>query len=247
MGSNQENIAQMREHVAGSARSAIESEIEALVLARMESAGGNLAQLARFRSFMGEALGIFGTVTDIIDMAVAGYEAMTTERRMLMRVSAAHGFGYWMFKHTNITSPLNPPNSFLLFHRESDASDQDVGRRIGNLDYSTDSGITAAKWNIAWRRGVLDCFGTLETRMRRMATTGQLQRALQSRLGSRAVIYGQLHQDSVNQYRFLFLAPKLGSPAAAAGGFFLSSLQNVSPVEREANLSLYRQFPYNPR
>lgn len=254
MGSSEANIAQAREQAAGSARSAVKSEIEALVLARMEAAGGNLAQVARFRSFMGEALGVFGTVTDIIDMAVAGYDAMTTPTRMMQRVSAAHGFGYWIFQHLGIPSPLNPPNSFLVMHRERDRSDQSVGRRIDNPDYSTDGGLTAADWNSNWRRGVQDSFRNLGTRMHNMVRTGQIQRALQERLSRNAVhgqsyadVHGQSYEALSSQYRVLLLAPRFGSPAAAAGGFFLSSLRNAARMEKEANLRLYRQFPYNPR
>lgn len=178
MGLPPSNIQQTREHAAGSVRSAIQGEIEALVLGRMESAGGRLAELARFRSFVGEVLGVYGTVTDIIDMAVAGYEAITIQRRMLMRVSAAHGFGYWIFKNPNIISPLNPPNSFLVLQRGLDQSDQSIGRRIGNSDFSTDGGLTANDWNSIWRMGVQETFRNLESGMRRMAQTGKLRRTL---------------------------------------------------------------------
>lgn len=242
---NQAHIAQTRGHAASSARSAVQGEIETLVLERMEAAGGNLAELARFRSFVGEALGILGTVSDIVDMAVAGYEAMTTPTRMLCRVSAAHGFGYWVFQHLNISSPLNPPNSFLVMQRARDDSDRSIGRRIGNPNFSSDGGLTAADWNSNWRRGVRDSLRTVENTMANMIRTGRMQRALQEALPG-ADAHGQSHEAMASQYRVVVLAQRFGSPAAAAGGFFLSSLEKASGMERLPNLRLYRQFPYNP-
>ncbi len=226
--------------------SAIQGEIESVVLARMNSAGGNLAHLARFRSFFSEALGLYGTVTDIIDMAVAGYEAMTINSRMLMRVSAAHGFGYWIFQdRLRVTRPSNPPNSFLVMHRESDRRDQGIGSRTGNQDFSSDGGLTSADWNIIWQRGFRNSLQIMDNRARDMHRSGVMQRSLQNRM-SRAQVFQQSYAAIASQYRSVILAPKFISPAAAAGGYFLSSLHNASGIERDMNLRLYRQFPYNP-
>ena len=236
----------VQSHIVDEARTKFFDEIRSVVLTRMTNSGGRIAEIARFRSFVGEALGVFGTVSDIIDMAIAGYEAMTVERRMLMRVSAAHGFGYWMFQHQNVHNPRNPPNEFLVMHRENDDSDTRIGEEIGNANFSTDGGLTSYDWNIIWQEGVRSSQSTLERQMRSMMRNGSLQRALQERLTTSAGIHSQSYEQMANQYRFLILAPQLGSPAVAAGGFFLASLRGVNDLEKEMNLRLYRRFPYNP-
>lgn len=247
MGSGQTDGARVRAQAVSAGTSALQSEIESVVLARAADVGGNIAQVARYRAFMTEALGIYGTVSDIVDMAVAGYEAMTGPRRMLMRVSAAHQFGYWSHQHLNLHNPINPPNAFLVMHRERDAADQAIGETDDNTNFSSDGGLTSVDWNIAWRSGVQGCNRNLTAKMNNMVRSGSLQRALQDRLGPNADIQRQSQAAMINQYCVLFMAPKFGSPAAAAGAFFLSSLQNATGLEKQMNLRLYRQFPYNPR
>lgn len=237
---------QVQATASSAAQGAIQSEIESVILGRMEVAGGNLARLARFRSLMTEALGIIGHVNDIIDMAMAGFEAMTTPRRMLRRVAASHGFGYWAFQHTNISSPLNPPNSFLMMHRERDRRDRNIARAVNNPNFSSDGGLTSADWNIIWRRGVQSTITGMQNRMAQMATRGLLQPVLEQHLGPRVDIRRQSREAIVNQFRIVTMCPKLGSPSTAAGGFFLSSLKDATDLEKQMSLRLYRQFPYNP-
>lgn len=239
--------ARVRAEASEAAQSAIRGEIESAILGRMTRAGGNIAQLARVRSFMSGVLGVVGTVNDIFDMGRAGFEAMTIQRRMLMRVSAAHGFGYWAFQNLNISNPLNPPNSFLVMQRELDRIDNRIANVTNNNSFSSDGGLTSADWNNIWRRGVLSSRNKMQNRLMQMAVpSSPLHRALEERLPN-AVIHGQRREAIVYQYRVVIMCPRLGSPSIAAGAYFLSSLKGVQDQERAMNLRLYQRFPYNPR
>lgn len=237
---------QVQAEARQAALAAISSEVESIVLDRMVTAGGNIAQFARFRSALGEVLGVIGTVEDIYEMALAGYQAMTIPRRMLIRVAAAHAFGYWTFQHTGIPNPLNPPNSFLVMHRQSDQSDRHIGEVTGNPHFSSDGGLTAADWNTIWRRGVQNTVSGMQTRMMRLALQGRLQTGLESRLGSNVAIRSQGDDATTNQYRVVMMCPSFGSPSAAAASFLHSSIKDAPALEREMNLRLYQRFPYNP-
>ncbi|MFK7819254.1 MAG: hypothetical protein AB8G99_11080 [Planctomycetaceae bacterium] len=227
-------------------QSAVVSEIESAALGRMEAAGGRVAQLARFRSILGEALGIYGTVKDLIDMAMEGYNALTTQRRMVMRVSSAHGFGYWAFQHANISNPLNPPNSFLILHRKRDEEDRQIGESVGNPNFSSDGGLSSADWNMIWRRGVRNVTGRMQSQLLRMASRGHLQQVLADRFGPAANVHRQSHETIANQYKAVVISPRLGSPTAAAFTFFVASLDGAADLEKDMNMRLYQQFPYRP-
>ena len=192
-------------------------------------------------------MGVVSWVSDIIEMAQAGFHSMTAPRQKVMRVSAAHGFGYWVFQHTSIHNPINPPNSFLVMHRKRDQFDRGIAQRTNNPNFSTDGGLTSADWNIIWRQGVQGSTGGVQSQLMELARRGRLQPVLEELLGPHANVRGQSNEAIVNQYRVLVMCPKFGSPSAAAGSFFLSSLADVtSELERDMGLRLYRQFPYNP-
>lgn len=219
------------------------SEIEAIGLDRMQAAGGTLARLGRLRSLMSEALGIIGTVSDIIDMANAGYEAMTTPRRMIMRIAAAHGFGYWVFQESRVRNPRNPPNAFLIMHRDHDRADARIGQRIGNPDFSSDGGLTSYDWNIIWQTGVQQTIRQMDRKMQTLVRTGRAEQRLNEALPG-AQIHAQHHGAIPAQYRAVIMSRKFGRAEAAAGAHFLASLKGINEIEQQANLSLYRRFPY---
>ena len=104
--------------------------------------------MARIRAAYGELMGVIGWGQQIFDIAAVGYEAMTLGRRMTMRVSVAHGFGYWVFQdRLQIDQPSNPPDSFTVAHRESDRADREIGRRINDENFSRDRGLTSSDWD----------------------------------------------------------------------------------------------------
>lgn len=230
------------DRVESNFRGAVIGEIESVVVTRLSSVSGVVGRIARARALYSSIAGPIGMALDIIDMAAAGYQAMTTQRRIMSRVAAAHAYGYWCFKHTNPRRPVNPPNSFLVMHREQDANDADIGARIGREDYSSDSGFTSRDWNRHWRSAALDRLDTLESHLRMMARRGILQRKLRDTIGP--VVHGETYEVMANQYRAIFLASKFGSPSVAASCYLLCSLQGVADIEKEATIRFYQRFPY---
>ncbi|MDJ0643359.1 MAG: hypothetical protein QNJ15_11115 [Erythrobacter sp.] len=237
--------------VRGQARDAMQAalvaEIESVVLDRMSDAGGVLAKVSRIRSAFGEVMGVVGQIQDIIAMAMAGYEAMTTERRMVRRTAAAHGFGYWAFQHQIRRQPLQPPANFTADNIASDAQDRSIGQRTGNSDFSSDGGLTAAEWNNIWRDAVRTTVTGLDTRLRTQIARGRVQTRLQERFGSALRFDRQSPQAIATQYRTMVICAGFGhSPSAAAGGFLVTMLKGKPRVEIEPNLRLYRRYPYGP-
>ena len=246
MGLSPHNIARARSNAAGQIENAIKDEIEGLIMGRIEMTGGRLAQMARFRSFVGTVMGNLSRVTDILDMAFAGFHGMTTQRRNTTRVAAAHAYGYWVFQDRGLTNPINPPNSFLIMHRQQDRADAQIGQRTGNSSFSSDDGHSAYDWNSFWRSGVQGCLSDLEDRMYYIFRSGELQSILQNRFGDNAQVHIQTYDQCINQYRTVFLAPGFGSPTLAAGAFLMASLKGEREMEIADALRLYQQFPYAP-
>lgn len=222
---------------------ALQGEIESVGLDIAQRQGGMLGGLARVRGLYTSIMGVYGHGTDLWDMGVAGYEAMTTPRRMTMRLAAAHAFGYWIFQERGAHNPVNPPNPFLVMHREQDQSDAAIGARIGRENYSTDGGLSAADWNIIWRRGALGKLRVLNENMDGLIRSGVAASELREKLRG-ARISEQSPSQIAAQYRTLIMAQRFRSPRVAAGGYFLGSLAGVNEIEQQSNLSLYRRFPY---
>ena len=227
------------------ARGAFLSEVEALALGYAERRGGIAAGLARIRSGLSEVLGVLGTIDDIRQMAMAGFEAMTTERRITYRVAAAHGFGYWTFQHQNPPRPHNPPNALLVRARASDARDRRTARTIGNPNYSSDGGLTSADWNNIWRRGAINTINSTQDRLRSQVRRGVAERTLRERLGNQAQISGQSPQVIADQYRVVVICPQFANnPSFAAASFLGILLKGAPDLERDATLREYARFPY---
>lgn len=236
-------VSTARHQAADALVSALQGEIESAGLEFAQRQGGVLAGLARVRGLYSSIMGIYGHGKNLYDMGVAGVEAMTTPRRMTMRVAAAHAFGYWVFQERGVHNPVNPPNPFLVMHRARDQNDTSVGVRIGREGYSTDGGLSSADWNIIWREGALGKLRVLNENMSRMIRSGAAVSELQNRLPS-ARFSGQSQAQIASQYRAVVLAPRFRRPEVAAGGYFLASLAGVNETEQQSNVSLYRRFPY---
>ncbi len=222
---------------------ALWAELEAVGLERMQQAGGVLAGLSRLRSLYGQAMGVYGTAKDLIEILDAMYEAMTTPRRMTMRVASAHAFAYWVFQERQVHNPMNPPNDFLVMHRNRDQEDAEIGQRTGNPDFSSDGGLTSYDWNIVWRQGVQQTLTKLDRRMAELHRTGEAERALREALPG-AEVHGQDMGHIASQYRPVIMARRFGRPEAAAKSHFVLSLKSASEVEQRSNISLYARFPY---
>lgn len=237
----------VRNQARDAVQGALVSEIESVILDRMGSAGGALAKIARIRSAFSEALGAYGMLVDIMRMAAAGYEAMTTERRMVARVASAHAFGYWVFQDRLRQVPGTPPHDFTMRNIANDTRDRRIARSTGNDNFSSDGGLTSADWTRIWRNAVQEMLSGLDQRVAGQARSGALANRMQSRFGSALRLNGQTPQQIAALYRAMVLCPSCGqSPETAAGGLLISMLEGKPRLEQEMNLRLYRQFPYAP-
>jgi len=233
---------------ADAMRGAILDEIQDVALDRMADAGGTIALVSRAASAVASTLSIFGDIKNIYDMAVAGYRAFTIPRRRVERVAAAHAFGYWVFQYPGMHPPTEMPLGFQRAMYESDAQDRDTGRRIGNANYSSDGGLSAADWQNIWSSSARNTISGLESELQEKARRGRLDAGLRDALGGRAQVTGQSASDIATQYRLVVIGGDFRrSPALAARAFLLGSLKEEdSHLARDAILRFYARYPYNP-
>lgn len=233
---------------ADAMRGAIFDEILDASFDRMADAGGTLALVSRAASSVASILSIYGEISNIYDMAVAGYRAFTIPRRSVERVAAAHAFGYWVFQNPGTHPPTEMPIGFQRAMYDSDAEDRDVGRRIGNPGYSSDGGLSAADWRNIWGSSARSTISGLESELQRKATRGQLDPGLRDAMDGHAMVSGQSPSVIAQQYRLIVIGGGFQRNAElAARSFLLGSLkQEDSHHARSAIMRLYARYPYYP-
>jgi|GEM_PF-6600795 len=234
---------------ASAMRSAILDEIRDASFDRMADAGGTLALVSRAASTVASALSIYGEINNIYEMGVAGYRAFTIPRRRVERVAAAHAFGYWVFQYPGMRAPTGSPPGFQREMQDSDAEDREVARRIGNPNYSSDGGLSAAEWRNIWSSSARSTISGLESELQDKASRGQLTPGLREAMGGHEQhLASQPATDIATQYRLMVIGGGFRrNPAIAARAFLLGSLKEEdSHHARDAILRFYARYPYSP-
>lgn len=231
-------------------RSAIIDEIRDATLDHLgrEDAARVLRLASRAASAVFSIVGLWDQLNDFYDMALAGYEAFTIPRRKVERVAAAHAFGWWVFQNPGTLPPKTMPIGFQREMQESDESDAHIALVDGNPNFSSDGGLSTARWQGIWQWSVGRTISGLETELLAKAASGELARILRDASGGHALAEGQSDSDIATQYRLMKIAPPFRqTPELAARSHLLGSLQvEDSHHARSAIMRFYARYPYRP-
>lgn len=231
-------------------RSAVLNEIRDAVmdhLAREESA--RVLRLAsRAASTVISIVGLWDQLNEFYDMALAGYEAYTIPRRKVERVAAAHAFGWWVFQNPGTRPPKTMPLGFQHEMQEDDERDAHIALVDDNPNFSSDGGLSTARWQSIWQWSVGRTVSGLETELLAKAASGELTRLLRDATGGHALADGQTDSDIATQYRLMMIAPPFErSPELAARSHLLGALmEEDSHHARSAIMRFYARYPYRP-
>jgi hypothetical protein len=218
---------EVRGHVQGAAVGAVDDYI----ISAMESAGGELATIARARIVVGRVLALWGLIESAWDMLIAGYAAMTVPRKQVARIAAAHAFGYWMFDYRIGSKPQPPQTLIETWQREDN---------IGNYDR-----IRSSEFRQIWNRSVRTTIIELENNLANSQIS--VVRAELTRRLPGASVHDQSDSESRNLLKTILGSQEFNNnPRSAAAAFFLASIADDSRMENSVLIRMYRRWPYRP-
>lgn len=236
--------------ISDAMRSAVIDEIRDATLDHLgrEDATRVMRLISRAASTVFSIVGLWDQLNDFYDMALAGYEAFTIPRRRVERVAAAHAFGWWVYQNPDTRPPKDMPLGFTREMRDSDASDREIARKIGNPNFSTDGGLSAAQWQNIWRTSAGRTITRLESELQEKASSGQLIPPLRDAMGGHGQVEGQSAEDIATQYRLIVIGGGFRrSPALAARSYLIGSLsEEDSHHARDAIIRFWARYPYRP-
>lgn len=241
------------DQAAEAMRSAIIDEIRDATLDHLgrEEATQTLRLISRAGTAMATALGVFGEVKNIYEMAMSVIDAWRLESRMVQRVAAAHAFGYWVYQRHGTYPPVQMPIGFQREMFASDRADRELGERIGRTDFSTDNGLSASDWQNKWSSAAYATMRGLDSALLDKAERGVLNPPLREALGSQVVLANpgrgnrEAAQNLANLYRSVVIGATFRqSPALAARAFLLGSLSDEDSASRNYALRCFARNPY---
>ncbi len=167
----------------------------------------------------------------LVNMFMAGVEAMQAGQRQRDCLCSAYTFGYWVFSNRGMSAPSQPPADLHRRNLEED--------RRGNYDR-----VSASRLAERWR----DCHRETLHRLDRSVSVGVMRNELHRVMrGANEAVANARAPQVRNWFKVTVLAREFGNdPRIAASVFFLETIKNLSDVERQVATILYRRHPYTP-
>ena len=214
----------------------LKAEAQRRVLQYLHIPSSQFAEAQEIFSLAQSALGgnPIAALRTLFSMFMAGVDAMLAGQKIRNSVCIAHTFGYWVFRHLQLSPPSRPPAG--MHQREVDA------------DALVDDGVSAALWATRWNR----CHRETLHRLDQSHDIRSVRNELVQRFEGLILPDDDPHDDDdddqvMRLFNTMIVAREFsGDPRCAASVMFLKTIQNFSRPERRSATSLYRRFPYAP-